>query len=170
MCYSTRHICPGGRALCGDEFSDIVECHYIASIGLSRLLACYANRKIALAAIAVDGHLILSPSSRLSSNHDIRQLRQQIHQRFSERLFFAPSNELFRRAIENAHSPAPVDADNPGARAREYCFHEATTAVDEVTCLHDGVMLRAQFLSHAIEGLAKMRQIAFGLTHRHAHI
>src|SRR5581483_12016459 len=80
------------------------------------------------------------------------------------------ADQLFRRPVEDADGAIAVDADDSGAGAGQHRLGEAPTAVDEITCVHDVVALRAEFLCHAVERLTEMREIPFRLPYRHAHI
>ena len=54
------------------------------------------------------------------------------------------------------------------ARTGKDRLGKATARIDLIVCAHDVVALRTQLLCHAVEGLAKMGEIALGVPHRHA--
>src|ERR1019366_5168084 len=167
---AARHIRPCRRALCGDQFGDVVERHDIAMAGFARLLAGDPHRQVSLAAIAGDRHLVLRARARSYRRHEICEFRKYLRQWPAKRLGLRTANQFLRRAVEDAHAAVAVHADHARASASKHRFGEAPPAVDEVTRAHDVVALAAQFLRHAVKRFAELREIAFRLADRHAHM
>ncbi len=164
------HISPGGRALRGHQFRNIVQRHHIAAIGIFGLLACNADGKISLTAVAADRDLILRPRPRPGRGHEIGQFGQCLGKRPAEGLAFGAANQFFRRPVEDADRAVSVDANDAGACTCQNGFSESPAAVDEIVRLHNVVTLRPQLLCHPVKCFAELRQVPFRLAHGNAHI
>ncbi len=57
-----------------------------------------------------------------------------------------------------------------GTGAGENRFAESSAAVDQVAGIDEIVALGAQVVRHAVEGFAKLPEIALGPMHRHLHM
>src|ERR1700681_1629803 len=85
-------------------------------------------------------------------------------------LRFSVTDEFFGGAIENADTAGSIDADDTGARRRQYRLDEPAAAIDKIARAHQLVALGAQLLRHLVEGLAELRQIALRAEHRDLHM
>src|SRR5262249_39952573 len=163
---------PGRGSLRADEFGDVVERDDVAVFALRRLLGRHAHRKVALATAAADRHLPLNQALNACSRvgDDVAELGYDVGERFAKDVAFATSNETLGGTIEDADVACAVDADDPGARARQHGFREPAPAVDDVASPHDVVALRSQFLGHSVESLAESGEVPLGLAHRDLNV
>src|SRR5882762_10333352 len=104
MCYAPRNIGPGGRALRGDELSDVIKCDdMMALIGFAGELTRDTHIEIAIATGPVDGDLSLDQSLAASARdrEKIDQLRHHLAERVTQHLRLGVANQLLGRAVED---------------------------------------------------------------------
>src|SRR4029079_2790896 len=142
------------------------------ALGRARLFARHAHREVTLATVAIDRHLALyqtlQPGSR--GSEDFGEFGNDVGQLPSERLRFRTPDQSLGGPAQDADTALRVQADDPRARSGQHGFGETAAAVDQVARAHDVVALRAQLLSHFVEGLSKLRKIAFGTPGRHLNV
>ena len=153
---------PGGRALRGDEFGNIIQRDDIAVMGIDRLFVGHTDRGRAFTATAGDGNLSLHQprTSGVRGSDDFRKLRHHFLDRLAEGFGLAGLDQFFRRTVEDADVSLGVDANDAGAGAGQHGLGEYAAAVDEVAGAHDIIALGAQLLRHFVEGRAELRDIA----------
>ena len=169
---AASNVAPCRGALRGDQLGDVVERDDVAVARLAGLLGADADRQVALMAVARDRDLALHQALRALARglHHVVELGQHVRQRMVQRLGLGMTDEFLGRTIQDADAARGVDADDAGARRRQYRLDKAAAAVDQVRSADQLVALGTQFGGHLVEGLAELREIALGFVDRHLDV
>src|SRR6185295_13105242 len=137
-------------------------------LGLERGFRChaYVDSSLAFTACKRDSAL-RSLYTRLCFVDQRGYLGYNFINRSTDDIGFSPPNQMLSGTVEDRNTSFRIETDHACAYPSEYSFSKSPTLINLIARTNDIVVLGSQFLSHLVETLTQVREVAFGSPHRH---
>ncbi|MNS16949.1 hypothetical protein D3C72_486130 [compost metagenome] len=148
------HVAPGGVTLGGHQTGDVVEGqHHLAA-----LPAFDTHPQAPRLAVAADVNVLFDMS--LGALGQLGQFRCDLAQKASLNVRLTDCQQLTGAVVDGRDTPHPVQADNPGADARQHGLDEAAAPLGVVAGGLQRRLLGHDVAGHPVEGLGQDDQFA----------